>query len=890
MNKKFLSAILFGALMVTSTGTFVSCKDYDDEIEDLQSQIDNLATKSDVEAKLNQLQAALEAAKAESASNASKIAAIKQCQCDVDAMMAKIQNAVDADMKEYADEINALIKQAEEIVGKIADYVTSVELVAFSTVGEPLPLEVDFYTVVEKGNVFEENIAGAITFTEGKETQIAKDPILVRVSPANAVLEASMISLVNSKGQNLDEYVNVSVAKSNKLLSVVTRAAENNGLWEITVTLKNKAAFETISKVPSGDDEGKHILYAVQVNNTLSNAETRYITSSYDVVMKSWDFFKPTEVLSFTVDGEPIENINNRFDGNSNSLKKKDADAEMYAELVWASDAATEAILTGAKKNVDSAPNAAPTSISDVSDNRSGKDVALAVQGEPLTIAVADDYKDEVKAIYVTLDKQANAIESAPSEWNAWNGYSYTGLNKVVEGTSTTITINGKDPINDYIGFRVYAVNKDGTLVDPDGRAFYVLVGDQAQEITAVATSITPVSETWKNVATDAVAVEKLDEITGAVKWSWKVAGEGNQPFYLALADANGNAVKYDGTNDAIFMLTDGTEGNITSAMDWTKVKSVYALPSQEWYKYEDGKAYTGVLTLKTTTGHVLANLNVSFTKNIPTAAPEGLTIKTNQVVDGIYNCYLIPDSWTAPATTGTMAMSQIFNFPENTAANYTINFATSAYNSDDKAYTDVQPVAGNASVIVNKSLINNTTKHVTTATYNYGKISSEAKDKDDNIINYVVNVPEINFETIYNCIFNDTYTFDWATHAQLGLTPDADGNYPALPYKTAVTYGDTQFKVSTKHIFGTSAWDSNYDKFLSDNTSLTINEVALTSDANGVEEYFDVTVSGTDLVFTPQSGATNPTAAVPSTLTIKMKDMYGCDKVIELAITVNKR
>ena len=39
MNKKFLSAILFGALMVTSTGTFVSCKDYDDEIENLQGQI-----------------------------------------------------------------------------------------------------------------------------------------------------------------------------------------------------------------------------------------------------------------------------------------------------------------------------------------------------------------------------------------------------------------------------------------------------------------------------------------------------------------------------------------------------------------------------------------------------------------------------------------------------------------------------------------------------------------------------------------------------------------------------------------------------------------------------------------------------------------------------------
>ena len=39
MNKKFLSAILFGVLMVSSTGTFVSCKDYDDDIENLQGQI-----------------------------------------------------------------------------------------------------------------------------------------------------------------------------------------------------------------------------------------------------------------------------------------------------------------------------------------------------------------------------------------------------------------------------------------------------------------------------------------------------------------------------------------------------------------------------------------------------------------------------------------------------------------------------------------------------------------------------------------------------------------------------------------------------------------------------------------------------------------------------------
>ena len=44
MNKKFLSAILFGALMATSAGTFVSCKDYDDDIKNLQTQIDTNKT------------------------------------------------------------------------------------------------------------------------------------------------------------------------------------------------------------------------------------------------------------------------------------------------------------------------------------------------------------------------------------------------------------------------------------------------------------------------------------------------------------------------------------------------------------------------------------------------------------------------------------------------------------------------------------------------------------------------------------------------------------------------------------------------------------------------------------------------------------------------------
>ena len=44
MRKKYLSALLFGALLFASAGTFTSCKDYDDDIDNLQSQIDKVVS------------------------------------------------------------------------------------------------------------------------------------------------------------------------------------------------------------------------------------------------------------------------------------------------------------------------------------------------------------------------------------------------------------------------------------------------------------------------------------------------------------------------------------------------------------------------------------------------------------------------------------------------------------------------------------------------------------------------------------------------------------------------------------------------------------------------------------------------------------------------------
>ena len=54
MKRKYFSALLMGALTIASVSTFTSCKDYDDDINNLQSQIDALSkTLSELQTKIN---------------------------------------------------------------------------------------------------------------------------------------------------------------------------------------------------------------------------------------------------------------------------------------------------------------------------------------------------------------------------------------------------------------------------------------------------------------------------------------------------------------------------------------------------------------------------------------------------------------------------------------------------------------------------------------------------------------------------------------------------------------------------------------------------------------------------------------------------------------------
>ena len=116
MNKKFFGALAFGALVAASTGTFVSCTDYDDDINNLQEQINGL---KDLSTRVSSLESSVAAANsaatgAQSAADAAKAAAAT-AQSTADAAKAAAAAAQTA-----ADELKAKVA-AMEAAGSAAE-------------------------------------------------------------------------------------------------------------------------------------------------------------------------------------------------------------------------------------------------------------------------------------------------------------------------------------------------------------------------------------------------------------------------------------------------------------------------------------------------------------------------------------------------------------------------------------------------------------------------------------------------------------------------------------------------------------------------------------------------------------------------------------------------
>ena len=127
MNKKYLSVVLFGALLAASAGTFTSCKDYDDDIKGLQEQIDKSgSTITDLQSQLTTLKAAADAAQAtadaaktaaaeaKTAADAAK-AAGDQAKADAATALAAAKAAEAAAAQAKADAIAEATKQVEAL-------------------------------------------------------------------------------------------------------------------------------------------------------------------------------------------------------------------------------------------------------------------------------------------------------------------------------------------------------------------------------------------------------------------------------------------------------------------------------------------------------------------------------------------------------------------------------------------------------------------------------------------------------------------------------------------------------------------------------------------------------------------------------------------------------
>ena len=396
------------------------------------------------------------------------------------------------------------------------------------------------------------------TFEEGMYRSYA-DSILVRVSPTNADLRAAWkagnIALLNSQGADVvaKEIIEVdSVARFNRLLTATRSAAAGNetGLWVIYFKMNDRKIGTDFEDAATAKVNGQtqKVLYSIGVKNTdtQEGEKERYVVSEYDLDLSTapaypaWDFY---------VNGKSVAKIHNRYietdkenvvSDDSTGLDKKTFRNE-YTWIGYAPYEAPYAMLEAyasllanenneaAQKYVGMVPatkmileeedpdnfntvdrlNHSQGSTSNGVDNRHKYEILPVTVGEPISIDFPEWFQFDansgvyynnmfptpIKGFYVTLDHDF-ALESIPSEINAWTGYEYENVGvfkkdadtgettitkaKLFDGNHGTITIKKLNNVSgDVIGFRVFAVNLDGTLTDPDGRAFYVKVGQE---------------------------------------------------------------------------------------------------------------------------------------------------------------------------------------------------------------------------------------------------------------------------------------------------------------------------------------------------------------------------------------------------------------------------
>jgi Tfp pilus assembly protein PilV len=264
--------------------------------------------------------------------------------------------------------------------------------------------------------------------------------------------------------------------------ALITRGTKiQSGLWFVPFSIKadvTEKEFAAATQVKV-QQETSNILYAVAVNNTAESDANRYAVSTYDVD-PDYAVYTPDTTFAFTVDKKPVAQIRNRWNGSKAVSEETQETSTNYGmdakELMWKTP--SDKVNTPATEPGDYNDGKNLTRLATTADNevRYQKAMVPVEVGKPFTIKMSDyryqipntqpqQYETvapekKIQYYYVTLDERVFAVESDPSEWNAWNGYysNIENLNKLIPaGQSVDITINDAKANGDIIGFRVYA-------------------------------------------------------------------------------------------------------------------------------------------------------------------------------------------------------------------------------------------------------------------------------------------------------------------------------------------------------------------------------------------------------------------------------------------------
>lgn len=982
MKRKYFSALLMGALTIASVSTFTSCKDYDDDIDNLQSQIDKAGLQSDIDALKTQLQDAASTASAakttaESALAKANDAAVK---ADVEKAIQKVevtankaatdvataisnaanaqttadgaQKAADAaakaakDAQKQADQAvkdaaaaattaNAAAKQAdfekalerignletsrvtadkldekltqlkEELLGadgdketigsltvKVNAYkgaveelysaVTSVELVeTYSGVNgftsnwnttngiTPLTVEMLHGLISDDSKFGDENGNDAkpiVEYVKGKDIDVKDDAsIVVRVNPVNADLtKGAKIILLNSKGESLEDIVKVGTpSKFDKLITTRAAATVKTGLWKLPLSVAEGVSEEDFKKAVTVKDENgneKAILYAVAINNTVDSkaeaAADRYVVSTYDV-KPTYNKFVPSNDFTFKVGGKDVSEIHNRWTGYEIVGENSNFSSDKNPELAWANDAAAEPVLEGEKKNVENANYR-----SHRSDVRYWNSLLQVEVGKPFSITdlktsdnTAADY------YYVVLDKD-NAIESGVSELNAWKNYEIDNLNKVVPASENlTLTIQTEAANHDIIGFRVYAVNKDGKLLDPDGKAFYVVVGE--------------------NYTSGIVGnLDAVNKITEKKDFS-PVDGVSYGPWEL-VADNNACPLSEKPVFAAVYYDKDGNE--TTNMSEVTKIAFKVNNPAL----IADGATVSLKSTLRKYTDnnfYEVGTVTATYIKVLPKAFPADITFRPAQETGkgtGYFIAYMTPENGytvTNKSVYGSVDLNNVFY---NLDDNVSFEIADAAKDANDKL-TSVRADKANNFVakVAAKDFINSTTKHAVTAKYNYGEISLVKNNKTGQWEKKPCSVDYGKSLSVTFACWHSASSYSWKEQ-------------PALQWKATANVIKTDIKnIAVKNTYNNDFFGGTFAQLLTNKyLEVKAGSAHLTYEGQ-VDPYFTVEVDATNgqFIFTETGiqAENAPTVDHTENLEFVVVDAYGHEVPQSFKVTIKR-